>query len=41
MRVLTIGGVDPGVLGHVLYFVVMAAVGMVFAGRRLRTLLLK
>lgn len=41
MRVLTIGGVDPGVLGHAAYFLVMAVVGGLVAGVRLRILLLK
>jgi lipooligosaccharide transport system permease protein len=40
MRALTIGFVDWGLLWHVLYFVVMAAVGIVAAGHRLRKLLL-
>jgi lipooligosaccharide transport system permease protein len=41
MRSLTIGGVDWGLLWHTLYFVVMALVGAIVAGRRLRVLLLK
>jgi lipooligosaccharide transport system permease protein len=41
MRALTTGYVDVGLLGHALYFVVMAAIGGFFAGRRLRILLLK
>jgi lipooligosaccharide transport system permease protein len=41
MRSLTIGYVDLGLLGHALYFVVMAAIGGFLAGRRLRILLLK
>jgi lipooligosaccharide transport system permease protein len=41
MRSLTTGFVGLGVLGHLLYFVVMASIGGFFAGRRLRILLLK
>jgi lipooligosaccharide transport system permease protein len=41
MRALTTGYVGWGLLWHALYFVVMAAVGMFVAGRRLRVLLLK
>jgi lipooligosaccharide transport system permease protein len=41
MRALTTGFVGWGLLWHVLYFVVMAAVGLVMAGQRLRKLLLK
>lgn len=41
MRALTIGGVDIGLLGHMLYFVVMALFGGVLAGSRLKLLLLK
>jgi lipooligosaccharide transport system permease protein len=41
MRALTTGFVGWGLLWHALYFVVMAAIGLVTTGRRLRTLLLK
>jgi lipooligosaccharide transport system permease protein len=41
MRGFTTGIVGPGLLGHVAYFVVMAAVGGVVAARRLNTLLLR
>jgi lipooligosaccharide transport system permease protein len=41
MRALTTGFVSWGLLWHVLYFVVMAVVGIVAAGHRLRKLLLK
>jgi lipooligosaccharide transport system permease protein len=41
MRSLTTGYVGWGLLGHALYFAVMAAIGAFFAGRRLRILLLK
>jgi lipooligosaccharide transport system permease protein len=41
MRGLTTGYVGWGMLGHALYFAVMAVAGMFLAGRRLRTLLLK
>jgi lipooligosaccharide transport system permease protein len=41
MRALTIGGVDAGLVGRVLYFAVMVVGGGVLAGRRLRVLLLK
>jgi lipooligosaccharide transport system permease protein len=41
MRALTTGFVGWGLLWHVLYFVVMAAIGIVAAGHRLRKLLLK
>ena len=40
MRGLTLGVVGWGLLGHVAYFAVMAAVGTVVAARRLGTLLL-
>ncbi|MGH3669920.1 MAG: ABC transporter permease [Pseudonocardiaceae bacterium] len=40
MRGLTTGVVGWSMIGHVAYFVVMAAVGIVVAARRLRTLLL-
>jgi lipooligosaccharide transport system permease protein len=41
MRALTIGAVDWGLLGHVVYLVVLAAVGGVISSRRLAHLLLK
>ncbi|HEX4722081.1 MAG TPA: ABC transporter permease [Pseudonocardiaceae bacterium] len=41
MRALTTGFVGWDLLGHALYFAVMAGFGMVLAGRRLRVLLLK
>lgn len=41
MRSLSTGYVGLGLLGHVLYFAVMTAVGAFLAGRRLRVLLLK
>jgi lipooligosaccharide transport system permease protein len=41
MRALTTGYVGWGILGHALYFVVMASIGGFVAGRRLRVLLLK
>ena len=41
MRGLTTGYVTWGILGHVLYFVVMTAIGGVIAVRRLKGLLLK
>ncbi|WP_028938629.1 ABC transporter permease [Pseudonocardia spinosispora] len=41
MRAFTTGIVGPGVLGHLTYFVVMAAIGAVVAARRLDVLLLK
>ena len=41
MRALTTGFVGWGLIGHALYFVVMAGIGVVVAGRRLRVLLLK
>lgn len=40
MRGLTLGVVDWGMLGHVAYFAVLAAVGTVVAARRLGKLLL-
>jgi lipooligosaccharide transport system permease protein len=40
MRGLTTGAVDVGVLWHVLYFVVMILVGLVFTTKRLRALFL-
>jgi lipooligosaccharide transport system permease protein len=41
MRGLCSGFVDVSMLGHVAYFAVMAAIGVVVAARRLGTLLLK
>jgi lipooligosaccharide transport system permease protein len=41
MRAFTTGIVGVGVLGHLAYFVVMAAVGAIVAARRLGTLLLR
>lgn len=41
MRGLTTGFVGWGMLGHALYFAVMAVAGLAVAGRRLRVLLLK
>jgi lipooligosaccharide transport system permease protein len=41
MRGLTTGVVGWSMLGHVVYFVVLAAVGIVVASRRLETLLLR
>ena len=41
MRGLTTGVVHLGMLGHLAYFVVMAAVGVVVAARRLEALLLR
>ncbi|RZS31387.1 lipooligosaccharide transport system permease protein [Herbihabitans rhizosphaerae] len=41
MRGLTIGVLDVSMIGHCAYFVVMAAIGVVVASRRLGTLLLK
>jgi lipooligosaccharide transport system permease protein len=41
MRGLTTGAVSFGLLGHLAYFVVMAAVGSVIAARRLEVLLLR
>jgi lipooligosaccharide transport system permease protein len=40
MRGLTTGAVGPGMLWHVLYFVVMVLVGLVFTTKRLRSLFL-
>ncbi|MDQ3404407.1 MAG: ABC transporter permease [Actinomycetota bacterium] len=40
MRGLTLGFVDASMFGHLAYFAVMAAVGVVIAARRLGTLLL-
>jgi lipooligosaccharide transport system permease protein len=41
MRGLTTGAVYPGLLGHLAYFLVMIAVGVVVAARRLDALLLR
>jgi lipooligosaccharide transport system permease protein len=41
MRGLTTGVVGVSMLGHAAYFVVMAALGIVLASRRLDTLLLR
>lgn len=41
MRGLSTGVVDAGIFGHLAYLVVMAVVGLVVAGRRLSTLLLR
>ncbi|TQM38122.1 ABC transporter permease [Pseudonocardia cypriaca] len=41
MRGLTTGAVHAGMLGHLAYFVVMTAVGLVVAARRLDALLLR
>lgn len=40
VRALTTGAVDVGLLWHVLYYLVMIAVGLVFTTRRLRALFL-
>ncbi len=40
VRGLTTGVLDPTMLLHVLYYVVMVAVGVVFTTRRLRALFL-
>ena len=40
VRGLTTGAIEPAMLVHVLYFVVMVAVGLVFTTRRLRALFL-
>jgi len=40
MRGLCLGPAAPALLLHALYFVIMAAVGLVVASRRLGTLLL-
>jgi lipooligosaccharide transport system permease protein len=40
VRGLTTGLVGPGMLWHVLYFVVMILIGLVFTTRRLRALFL-
>jgi lipooligosaccharide transport system permease protein len=41
MRALSTGYVDVSILGHLLYFAVMAAIGVVVASRRLGALLLR
>lgn len=41
LRGLNFGAVDPALLGHAVYFVVMAAVGLVITTRRLDVLLLR
>jgi lipooligosaccharide transport system permease protein len=41
MRGLTTGAVHVGMLGHAAYFLVMIAVGVVVAARRLDALLLR
>lgn len=41
MRALSTGFVDLSVLGHLAYFAVMAAIGVVVASRRLGVLLLR
>ena len=41
MRALTLGGVTPGLLWHVLYLAVMGLAGLSLAGRRISRLLLK
>jgi len=41
IRGLTLGYVDAALLGHVLYFVAMIALGLLFTTRRLRALFLK
>jgi lipooligosaccharide transport system permease protein len=41
MRGLTTGAVHVGMLGHTAYFLVMIALGLVVAARRLGALLLK
>ena len=40
VRGLTTGVIDPAMLVHVLYYVVMIAVGLVFTTKRLRALFL-
>jgi lipooligosaccharide transport system permease protein len=39
-RALTLGGLDVSAVGHVAYLVVMGALGLAIAGRRIRQLLL-
>lgn len=41
MRGFTLGAIEASMFGHLAYFLVMAAVGMVVAARRLGTLLLR
>jgi lipooligosaccharide transport system permease protein len=41
MRALSAGAVDAGILGHLGYFVLMAAGGLLLSARRLRLLLLR
>jgi lipooligosaccharide transport system permease protein len=41
IRGFTLGYVDAALLGHVLYFVAMIALGLLFTTRRLRALFLK
>jgi len=41
VRSLVTGAVDLSILGHVLYLVIMGAVGLAVGSRRLATLLLK
>jgi lipooligosaccharide transport system permease protein len=41
LRDLNAGVLDAGMWGHVLYFVVMSAVGVIVAARRLDKLLLR
>jgi lipooligosaccharide transport system permease protein len=40
VRGLTTGALNPAMLGHVLYYLVMVTVGLVFTTRRLRALFL-
>ncbi len=40
VRGLTTGALSPAMLGHVLYFLIMIAIGLVFTTRRLRSLFL-
>jgi len=41
VRSLVTGIVDASILGHVLYLVVMGALGLIIGSKRLATLLLK
>ncbi|NDH65688.1 MAG: ABC transporter, partial [Microbacteriaceae bacterium] len=41
VRGCTLGNIDVSLLGHVLYFVVMIALGLLFTTKRLRALFLK